>query len=74
LQSLLRNLLSNSLKYKDPDRPLTIRVSTKVNRAQGKGIGLYLVKSMVENNGGSVTVESTPGKGTSFTFTLIPYE
>jgi signal transduction histidine kinase len=107
LQSLLRNLLSNSLKYKDPDRSLTIRVSTKVkrgtvlltfsdsaagmdlnviqdrlfapftrfsDRAQGKGIGLYLVKSMVENNGGSVSVESTPGVGTSFTFTLIPYE
>jgi signal transduction histidine kinase len=44
------------------------------DRAPGKGIGLYLVKSMVENNGGSVSVESTPGVGTSFTFTLIPYE
>lgn len=107
LQSLLRNLLTNSLKYRDPDRPLTIQVSTKVkrhtiqlsftdsaagmdlnaikdrlfapfsrfsDRAQGKGIGLFLIKTMVENNGGSVTVDSTPGIGTSFCFTLVPYE
>jgi signal transduction histidine kinase/anti-sigma regulatory factor (Ser/Thr protein kinase) len=107
LQSVLRNLLSNSLKYRDPARPLTINVSTKTKRneiqlifadsavgmdmnlikdrlfapfsrfssqGQGRGIGLYLIKSMVENNGGSVVVESTPGVGTIFSFTLVPYQ
>ncbi len=40
---------------------------------EGKGIGLYLVKGMVEHNGGSVSVQSEPGKGTIFTFLLAPY-
>lgn len=106
LQSVFRNMLSNSLKYRDPDKPLEITVNTRklprriilsfsdngigmdlekikdrlfvpFNRfskqSEGKGIGLYLVKSMVENNGGSVSVESAIGKGTTFTFYLRPY-
>ena len=40
---------------------------------EGKGIGLYLIKSIVESNGGAVSVESTPGKGTDFYIRLIPY-
>lgn len=39
----------------------------------GKGIGLYLIKGMVESNGGKVSVESKPGAGTTFTFTLVPH-
>lgn len=41
---------------------------------EGKGIGLFLIKSMVENNGGSVTVQSRLGKGTTFRFLLVPYK
>ena len=43
-------------------------------QVEGKGIGLYLIKSMIESNGGSVAVDSDPGKGTTFTFSLIPYK
>ena len=39
---------------------------------QGVGIGLALVKELVEIQGGKVTVESHEGQGTSFTVTL-PY-
>ena len=39
---------------------------------QGVGIGLALVKELVEIQGGKVTVESREGKGTTFTVTL-PY-
>ena len=106
-QSILRNLLSNSLKYKDPERPLHITVKTKKSKdgiqlifsdtasgmdinyvrdrlfipftrfsnvAEGKGIGLYMIKSMIENNGGTVTVDSKAGEGTSFHFNLVAYE
>ncbi len=106
LQSLFRNLLSNSLKYRDPERPLKIKARTlrknekvvlvftdtgsgmdlnKIKErlfipftrfstgSDGKGIGLYLVKSMVESNGGSVIVESEPGEGTTFVFDMVPY-
>ena len=36
----------------------------------GTGLGLQLVSDLVEKNHGSLKVESSPGKGSSFTFTL----
>ena len=37
---------------------------------EGTGIGLTIVKALVEGMGGSVTVTSTPGEGTAFDVTL----
>jgi signal transduction histidine kinase len=37
---------------------------------RGLGLGLSLVRASVEAQGGAVTVESTPGQGSTFTITL----
>ena len=41
------------------------------DKEQGTGLGLVLVREMVEKHGSKITVESTPGKGSVFSF-LIP--
>mgnify|MGYP003633582072 FL=1 len=37
---------------------------------EGKGVGMYIVKSIVEAHGGSIDVKSKPNKGTLFTVYL----
>lgn len=38
---------------------------------ESTGIGLTIVKKIIESNGGSISVESVPGKGTTFNFTIL---
>ncbi|MCE2489278.1 MAG: PAS domain S-box protein [Anaerolineae bacterium] len=39
-------------------------------RTQGTGLGLYLARAIVEAHGGTIGVDSRPGKGATFHFTL----
>lgn len=40
-------------------------------KRQGTGLGLYVVKDIIEQQGGTVTVDSTPGQGTVVTVRLL---
>jgi PAS domain S-box-containing protein len=107
VESIFQNLISNSLKYRCPERPLIIRISSGTfedytwlrfedngigmdlekhkkdlfnpfkrftDRAEGKGIGLYIIKNLIEKNGGHIDVSSQTHQGTSFTCYLRPYQ
>jgi signal transduction histidine kinase len=44
--------------------------SPGTNNEKGTGLGIILIKDFVEKNGGKLYVESEPGSGTDFRFTL----
>lgn len=51
--------------------PFSREHNTTTGKVGGTGLGMAIVKKMVELMGGSIEVESEPGKGTIFTFTLM---
>ena len=44
--------------------------NAKAMQVRGSGLGLYIIKSIVEANGGEIWAQSELGKGTEFQFTL----
>jgi signal transduction histidine kinase/CheY-like chemotaxis protein/HPt (histidine-containing phosphotransfer) domain-containing protein len=51
-------------------QPFTQADTSTTRRFGGTGLGLALSKQLAEMLGGSISVKSTPGHGSSFTFTL----
>lgn len=104
LNTILRNLVSNAIKFTDTDGTVSISATIKghktlitvrdngigitshelknlfrvenhkpkvgTNNEKGTGLGLLLCKEFVEQHGGALKVESSPGEGSSFTFDL----
>ncbi|MBO3269373.1 ATP-binding protein [Hymenobacter defluvii] len=103
LESILKNLLHNALKYRAPDRPPVVHLSSRSRdntvvltitdngigidltrdkerlfspftrltaEGEGAGLGLYMVRSLVQQQGGMLDASSTPGVGTTFTVVL----
>lgn len=62
--------------FADTGTGITIEAIEKIwsplftTKAEGMGLGLPIVKRLVEAHGGSITVESEPAKGSTFTVTL----
>ncbi len=104
LETVLRNLLSNALKYTFPNGEIVFDaydtgetvtftitdngmgmseeritklfsediISSKhgTNNEKGNGLGLKLVKNLLDKNKSSISVVSTEGKGTTFTVAI----
>lgn len=50
--------------------PFTRAESSVTNKVQGTGLGMAITKNIIDLMGGSIQVESTPGKGSRFDVTL----
>jgi two-component system, sensor histidine kinase and response regulator len=103
LQTILRNLVSNAIKFSNPGGTVKIQATANgqftelgiidagvgmepdnaakifdiehmksrpgTQNEKGSGLGLLITKSLIERGGGTIRLESTPGKGSAFYFT-----
>ncbi len=100
LHSIFFNLISNSIKYRHPERTSVISIESQITKdkltivyrdnglgidlnkwgkdvfglyrkfhsnADGKGMGLYMIKTHVETMGGKIYLDSEVNKGVIFT-------
>jgi PAS domain S-box-containing protein len=53
------------------DLPCVFDAFCRINtKGEGSGLGLSIAKAIVSAHGGTISVDSTPGKGSTFRFTL----
>ncbi|WPP53208.1 PAS domain-containing sensor histidine kinase [Catalinimonas niigatensis] len=106
LYTIIDNMISNAIKYRDPERNLQLNIHIEKvedycllifedngiginlnkyrnqlflpfrrisNRIEGLGLGLYVIQTMLQKNGGYIEVTSQPDKGSVFKIFLKEY-
>lgn len=63
-------VLADTGEGMDPEVAANIFQPYFTTKAQGTGLGLAICQSIIRGHGGSISVKSTPGKGTAFTIQL----
>jgi len=103
LRSIIYNLITNAIKFRNPARDSEISISARSEKGysvltvkdngigippgefekifsmygrlnsniEGQGIGLYLIRKIVNAAGGKIVVESEPTKGSTFTVYFV---
>lgn len=69
---LLLTVSDNGIGVRPEDLPKLFVpfFTTKATAEKGTGLGLYVIKKIIEAHGGTITVASTYGQGTTFTIRL----
>jgi PAS domain S-box-containing protein len=63
----LLSVKDNGLGIKEDDKPKVFMMFKRLHQhVEGTGIGLSIVKKIIDNNGGKIEIISEPGKGTEF--------
>lgn len=74
--SVYRNDTCAKIDVKDNGNGISLEDKTRIfepkftTKTSGMGLGLGIIKNIVENYKGTITFESEPGKGTTFTVSL----
>ncbi|MFN6943622.1 MAG: ATP-binding protein [Cytophagaceae bacterium] len=64
---ILMSITDNGLGIeKDKIKMVFSKFERIKNDVEGSGVGLFIISKMVDNSGGKIEVESTPGRGTRF--------
>ncbi|WP_029038450.1 sensor histidine kinase [Salinimicrobium xinjiangense] len=64
---VLLQVKDNGIGIAEEHQEAIFKRSTRVShKIEGTGMGLYIIKRIMENNGGSIEVESQLGKGSTF--------
>ncbi|HSB51986.1 MAG TPA: ATP-binding protein, partial [Dissulfurispiraceae bacterium] len=70
-QDVLVQVIDSGIGIPENHLPYIFDAFYRVSRdTKGSGLGLAIAKTIVEAHGGRIWVESTPGKGSAFSFTL----
>jgi PAS domain S-box-containing protein len=66
-EHILLTVEDNGLGIKEADKGKVFTMFKRLHQhVEGTGVGLSIVKKIIDNNGGTIDIESEPGRGTIF--------